>query len=430
MKLKASHIWSILIVIGVLAAWFILKPTNNNTDKKQATEAVHAQVSNNKAANNTAQTPAKSALTVSIVKPSLQRITQNLSANGSIAPWQEALIGAEVNGLLLNQVYVNTGDTVKKGQILAQFSTTTITADIAQAQASLAEAKASASEATSNAERARSIADSGALSTQQIEQYTTLEATSKARVAASLATLHTQQIRLKQTKVVAPDNGVISSRLATVGAVVSPGQELFRLIRQGRLEWRAELLSSDIGRVTNHMLVDIKLPNGEKLVGKVRSSSPMVDPLTRNATVFVDIPNSPSAKAGMYANGEFNMGENEAVMLPNSAIVLKDGFAYVMQVDIKNKVRELKVTLGKRVGQLVQIIDFENQMNNQFVAVGAAFLADGDTVNVVNVVNDTLKPQKSLTQKTINQYTIYQNTVMATLDGATSLVATHTSIID
>ena len=58
-----------------------------------------------------------------------------------------------------------------------------------------------------------------------------------------------QQLRLRQTRVLAPDNGVISARSATVGAVLPAGQELFRLIRQGRLEWRAEVAAADLARL-------------------------------------------------------------------------------------------------------------------------------------------------------------------------------------
>jgi HlyD family secretion protein len=329
-----------------------------------------------------AEAQLKPALTVDLVKLAPLMISQNLPANGSIAPWQEAVIGAEVNGLVLSRVSVNVGDYVKRGQVLAEFSVSTLQADIEQAQASLAEAKAAAVEAKDNANRARSIQDTGAISAQQIEQLITLEATSKARVAAAAATLQAQQIRFKQTKVYAPDDGVISERTATVGAVASAGQELFKLIRQGRLEWRAELTSSDIGKIKNGMLANISLPDGSTMIGKVRTVSPMVDSQTRNAMVFVSLPTNNQAKAGMFARGNFVIGEAEAQTLPASALVMKDGFAYVMQVDAKNRVKQLKVQTGSRQGVNVEVLGLPNQ-TSQFVAAGGAFLADGDLVNVV-----------------------------------------------
>ena len=341
--------------------------------------------------DETAKTTAKAVLTVTLARPQQATMQQMIAANGAIAPWQEAIIGSEVNGLLLNQVLVNVGDNVKRGQILAQFATSTIAADIAQAQANLAEAKANALDAAGNAARARSIQDTGALSTQTIEQLYALEATSKARVAATQATLQSQQIRFKQTKVVAPDDGVISARTATVGAVVSPGQELFRLIRQGRLEWRAELTSSDISQIKNGMPANLTLPDGSAISGKVRTTSPMVDTQTRNAIVFVDIAAN-LAKAGMFARGTFDVGTKEVLTLPAAAIVMKDGFAYVMQVGADGRVRQLKIQTGERKGENVEVIGLDEAINGNFVASGGAFLADGDLVSVAGKMRTNTKP--------------------------------------
>lgn len=375
MTLKKPHIVLIAALILVLA-FFVFKLAQDETSVAPTAQA-------------SGVTETKAALTVTTVRPERKMVRQSIAANGSIAPWQEALIGAEVSGLQLNSVLVNVGDVVKRGQVIAEFSANTILADMAQANASLSEAKASAIEAAGNASRARSIQDTGALSTQQIEQFITQEAATKARVAAAEASLLSNQIRLKQTKVLAPDNGIISARAATVGAVVSPGQELFRLIRQGRLEWRAELTSSEIGAIKQGMEAHLTMPDGEKVIGKVRMVSPMVDAQTRNAMVYVDLTANNQIKSGMFARGSFELGENESITLPASALVLRDGFAYLMQIDKQNgpdkqiKVRQIKVQVGKRVGDMVEIIGLENNMNDEFVATGGAFLADGDAVNVV-----------------------------------------------
>ena len=90
-----------------------------------------------------------------------------------------------------------------------------------------------ATDANANAKRARNLGDSGALSQQEITRYMTAEGAANARIASAKANLTAQQLRLKYTKVVAPDSGVISARSATVGSVVGVGAELFRMIRQG-----------------------------------------------------------------------------------------------------------------------------------------------------------------------------------------------------
>ena len=365
--LKKSHL--ILIALVIVALIFLAYKLNQDQPTVKAES----------------QSVAKAALTVDLVRPARNTIAHTVAANGSISPWQEAIIGSEVNGLMLTQVLVNVGDTVKQGQLLAQFSASTIAADVAQAQANLSEAKANALEAADNAARARSIQESGALSAQQIEQYIALETTSKARVAAAEATLQSHLIRNKQTRVTAPDNGIISARAATVGAVVSPGQELFKLIRQGRLEWRAELTSSDIGQIKNGMVANLTLPDGNTITGKVRTISPIIDMQTRNAIVFVDIAAS-QAKAGMFARGTFEIGTKEVLTLPAAAIVMKDGFAYVMQVATDGRVKQLKIQTGERAGANVEVMGLDATINSDFVASGGAFLADGDLVTVAGKI--------------------------------------------
>ena len=98
---------------------------------------------------------------------------------------------------------------------------------MAQSQAALSEAQANAVEAISNARRARNLAESGALSEQETTRYLTAEGAAKARIKSATASLTSQKLRLKYTKVIAPDSGVISARSATVGSVVGVGVELF-----------------------------------------------------------------------------------------------------------------------------------------------------------------------------------------------------------
>jgi HlyD family secretion protein len=325
----------------------------------------------------------KAALSVSIVSPGNGALGLQLQANGNVAAWQEAIIGAEVNGLKLTEVRVNVGDVVKKGDVLATFSADTARADVLQAQASLAEAQATAGEAAGNAARARSLQDTGALSTQQIAQFTTAETTAKARVEAARAMLTSAQVRLKNGQLTAPDNGVISARLATVGSVVGAGSELFRMVRQGRLEWRAEVTSTEVTRIKPGTLATVTAASGTQVQGKVRVVAPTVDATKRNTLVYVDLPANADIKAGMFAKGEFALGSSSALTLPQQALVLRDGFTYAMRVENSNKVSQVKLQTGRRVGDAVEILQGAKS-GEKFVASGAAFLADGDTVKIIN----------------------------------------------
>jgi len=334
----------------------------------------------------TAET-AKPALTVTTVRPQLGRLPMQLGANGSIAAWQEASVGTEANGLRLAELRAGVGDVVRAGQVLATFDAAPVQADMALARAQLQEAQANALEATGNAERARTLKDSGALSTQQINQYLTLEQTAQARVAASNAALEVQQLRLRHTQVLAPDAGVIAARAATVGAVVPAGTELFRMIRQGRLEWRAEVTSSELGRIKRGTSALIKVASGVEVRGKVRMIGPTVDNQTRTALVYVDLPStrdmSGPAKPGMFASGAFELGDSSALLVPQSTLVLRDGFSYVYKLGDDNRVSRIKVQTGRQAGDRIEITSAFD-VNTRLVASGAGFLNEGDLVRVVD----------------------------------------------
>jgi RND family efflux transporter MFP subunit len=334
--------------------------------------------------------PPKAALTVTVTQPQAAKLPLKITANGNIAAWQEASVGTEANGLRLAEVRANVGDVVKRGQVLAVFAADTVQADVAQINASVAEAEAALAEAAANAQRARELQPSGALSAQQITQYLTAERTAQARLQAQRAAARVQQLRLAQTQVVAPDAGVISARSATVGAVLPAGQELFRLIRQGRLEWRAEVPSSDLVRVKVGLPATVAPTSGGAAVtGKVRIVAPTVDAQTRNGIVYVDLVISPKeatdVKAGMFARGEFDVGSSDALTLPQTAVVLRDGFNYVLKVGPDSKVSQAKVGVGRRVGERIEITSGLDA-TAKVVAAGGGFLSDGDTVKVVDAI--------------------------------------------
>jgi HlyD family secretion protein len=324
---------------------------------------------------------AKAALTVNATMPQTGRWPVTVSANGNVMAWQEAIISAETQGLRLTEVRAQVGDRVKRGQVLALLSADTLSADAAATRAGVAEADANQAEAAANADRARQLQASGAISAQQIQQYMTAEATAKARANSLRAQLRAAEVRLAQTRILSPDDGVISMRGATVGAVAQPGQELFRLIRKERLEWRADVTATELVRIQPGQKVQVTPAGGSAVAGTVRTVAPMVDAATRNGIVFVDLPAAGNAKAGMFARGDFSVGEREGVTLPQTAVVLRDGFNWVFQIGGDNKVRQLKVNVGTRVGERIEIISGLPK-DARVVAQGAGFLADGDIVRV------------------------------------------------
>lgn len=325
---------------------------------------------------------ARPALTVALTRVESTRLAQQIDAQGSIAAWQEASVGAEVAGLRLASVRVNVGDRVRRGQLLAEFATETLQADLAQLRAQVVQAEAQLAEAAANARRARELQDSGAWSRQQIEQLLTAERSAEARLEAARAAEKAQALRLQQARVLAPDDGIVVARAATLGAVANPGQELFRLIRQGRLEWRAEVAAAELGRLRPGLPARLTLPDGQALAGTLRQVAPTVDAATRNGLVYVDLKPGSAARAGMFARGAIELGSSPALTLPQTAVVLRDGFSYVFRVGADQRVAMTKVTVGRRVGDRVEVTA-GLAAGAAVVAAGSGFLADGDLVRVV-----------------------------------------------
>lgn len=381
-----KKVWLIAAIIIVLmtVAFFMWKTSsskNSDTDDKQKNAQTNTQ---------------KAALTVTVVSPEQQNWKQVFTANGNIAAWQEVVISSELSGQRLTRVNVNVGDEVKRGQILAEINSETIRADLAAAKASYAEAQAVLADAITNNKRIQQLKNTGAISAQESTQYQTSQATAKARLDAAKAQIESNQLRLAQTQVVSPDNGVISARTATVGSLAQTGQELFRLIRDHRLEWRAEVTTTDLYKLKQGMTAHVISPDPSqpKVTGQVRMIAPVIDPQTRYGLVYVDLPTTQAIRMGMFVKGEFDLGEKTAITIPQTALLLRDGFSYVFVLDQNNRVTQKKVTTGRRQNDRVEILDLP--LNVKVVSSGTGFLTDGDLVNVAQAI-----PETPLTQKLV-----------------------------
>ncbi len=333
------------------------------------------------------RTAGRPALTVTGILPVREQLPQRLQANGGIAAWDEAVIGSEAAGLRLVDLRAAVGDRVRRGDVLAVFASDTIRAELAQSHAGLAEAEVAVDEAAANADRARQLQGSDALSAAQISQYLNGERSARARADAARALVRLHEARLAQTRLLAPDDGIISARTASIGSVPAPGIELFRLIRQGRLEWRAEVTADELAGISLGVRAQVTATSGITVEGKVRTLSPTVDPQTRHAIVYVDLPSMTGASAhglrpGSYARGSFELGSLPALLVPQSALAVRDGFSFVYRIDADQRVSQLKVQTGRIVGDRVEIRAGLSGTET-LVSSGAGFLNDGDRVRVL-----------------------------------------------
>jgi RND family efflux transporter MFP subunit len=329
-------------------------------------------------------TVSRPSLAVRVTQPVQATWPLTLTAYGALAAWQEDTISAEMGGLSIVALHADIGSRVKRGQLLAELNSETLKSELQKAEAAVASARASLRQAQADVRRGHAVQESGALSGQQIEQYEITEQSAEANLASSEASLAAALIHLKQARIVAVNSGVISSRAATLGTVVNSGSELFRLVREERVEWRAEVDSNQLALLKKGQMATVTLPGGATVKGRVRQLSPTLDSKTRTAFAYIELPVQTRIRAGAYVTGRIDLGQQAALTIPNSAIVLRDGRSYVFEVDsVRNVVIQREVVTGRTRDDRIEIVT-GLVPSTPIVPSGGAFLNDGDSVRIVS----------------------------------------------
>lgn len=363
--MRSSSIWccSFLLLCAVLFS---------GCQKQEATEV----------ASSEANAPSSTSMAVSTAAVQRQSFERGIRASGPVSAVEEMLLGVEVSGLRVTSLNVDVGDQVKKGDVLLTLDHRTLNANLAQVKASLQEAKAAAEFARTQLVRGENLAKKNFISAMKLDEMRAARAQSQARVATARAAHQAALLQRSFAELRAPADGVISKRMVQAGQVVAAGMELMRLVRDGRLEWRADLPASQLTMVAPGNEVRLDAPSGGQVKGVVRAVSPGVDAVSRTGTVYADLPNPEGLRLGTYINGHIHTGTEDALVVPVSAIVMRDGFATVFVLEADNTVTARRVSRGLRQNDLTEILSGLDE-GMQVVTEGAGFLADGDAVRVV-----------------------------------------------
>jgi RND family efflux transporter MFP subunit len=335
-------------------------------------------------------------LTVQASLPATQSIDRAIAVSGSVAAWQEMSLGVELAGIRIDRVLVEVGDTVVRGQPLVRLDARTLEVQARQADAAVTQARANLTLAQAESTRGESLREQRLISASDFDQLKANLLRAEAQLVTAEADREAARLNLSFATLVAPEPGIISARAVQPGQVVSAGAELLRLIRDGRLEWRAELAEQDLTRVTTGTAIELVGPSGERVAGSVRAISPSLDPQTRTGLVYADLPEPGLLRAGMFAQGRIVLGTSDAMVVPREAIVFRDGLPYVFVVRPREgagdvnvvKVEQRRVGIGVQQGDMTEVL--EGVAATERVAVrGAGFLSDGDTVRLTEAAATT-----------------------------------------
>jgi len=318
---------------------------------------------------------------VTCVTPARVDLTQRLLATGSIYAWQEIIIAPQIGGYQVAAVDVEIGDHVKRGQELARLAAELLESQLAIARANVMQAEASLANVKAALRRGEALAATAVLSRADLDTLRFNAIAAEASAATAQANLGSAELQLQFTRVRAPDDGVITARSVNVGQMAQSGTEIMRLLRRGRVEWRAEVPEADLRNVHIGQKVTVQTVAGPILDGTVRSVAPTVQNSNRTGLIYVDIPSTGGIRPGMFARGEIELGTAAALMVPASSVMVLDGYSYVYVVRANNTVQRRRVQTGTLQAGQIEVLQ-GLAVSDRVVASGVAFLGDGQAVNV------------------------------------------------
>lgn len=324
---------------------------------------------------------ASSAQTVTAATVTLTNLPLTITASGSVSAWEEVPVGAETGGLTATAVYVDEGRYVRQGQPLVQMNTALLAAQVRQGEAAVQTAQANVARDDAALQRAQDLKDRGFLSQAGLDTALANQRASQANLASAQASLSQARTQLNQATVRAPVSGLVMSRSVTRGQIIQPGVELFRIVRDGRLELDAQVPEAQLRLVRSGMPVAVTSDQTGRTTGTVRIVTPQVDPQTRLGIARVSLASGSGLRPGMFARADIDAGNQPALTVPAGAIVYRDGKAGVYRIANDSTVAFVEVTTGARSGDNIAIS--AGLTEGQRVAVqGSGFLGNGDRVRI------------------------------------------------
>ncbi|MDN5780677.1 MAG: efflux RND transporter periplasmic adaptor subunit [Luteimonas sp.] len=322
-----------------------------------------------------------STLAVTLVRAQVRPIQRTVVVSGPVAAFEEMQLGVEISGARVTALNVDVGQQVSKGQVLLELDHRSLDSELQQANAALSEAEAGVTLARANLARGEGLVKDKYISAAQLDELRAARTQAEARRNTARASRDAAQLRRDFAELRAPADGIISKRLVQPGQVVAAGSELLRLIRDGRLEWRAELSEDELTLVEPGATVQLPARGGT-VSGRIRAVSPGVDSQTRTGTIYADLPEPGPLQPGTYVEGRIVTGAGNALTVPAASVVQRDGHAYVFTLDGNKIAHRVRVATGAKVDGQVEIVD-GLKTGDAVVEQGAGFLGDGDTVRVV-----------------------------------------------
>jgi len=320
---------------------------------------------------------------VSVMSPGVTAVTSNVTFTGAISARYDMPIGVDGDAGRVIAIYVEAGDHVKRGQVLAKLDESILIPQVNRLAASLEQARAQAALSAAEYRRAQAVAPAGALSAEDVEKRHATAVTDDANVKVVAAQLAEYQARLNRTRVVAPVDGTILVRNAEVGQIASPGgAALFRLASGGEVEMRGQIAEQDLAVLKVGQPASVYITGlSRSFEGRVRLLGAVIDPNTRLGEIRIQLKPDPLLRPGAFARGSVTVDKAERPVLPQTAVMSDSAGTYVFIVNDKNHVERRRV----RVSGIIEagaVIAEGLTGRERIVTTAGGFLRDGEAVTV------------------------------------------------
>jgi HlyD family secretion protein len=322
-------------------------------------------------------------VTLTVARVSQRSLQGGLSASGNLVSRQEAGVASELAGYRVADVYADEDAWVTKGQPLVRLDDTLLKSQIAQQDANLAQQQVASQRAQAEADRVKGLDNAGVLSMEQISERRLAAKAAQAQVAVARAQLDDLKIRDARLLIRAPVTGRVLERDVRPGDTSAPGSTLYRIAVDGLVEFDAEVSQADLSRIRPQEAVEVDLPSGTAIPGRVRFISPRVDVQTGLGHVRVALPLREDLRPGGFARGVFDAASKPAPAVPEGAIHFDANGASVMVIDDQDRVRRAPIRTGARAGGYVELIQGP-PVGSRVALGGGAFVLDGDKVRVAS----------------------------------------------
>jgi RND family efflux transporter MFP subunit len=320
---------------------------------------------------------------VGVTSPGVRTVTTNVTFTGAISARYDMPIGIDGDAGRIVGIYVEAGDHVKRGQLLAKLDDSVLIPQVNRLAAALEQAKAQAALSAAEYRRAKAVAPAGALSAEDVEKRHATEVTDEANVKVVAAQLAEYEARLNRTRVVAPVDGTVLMRKAEVGQIATPGADaLFRIASGGEVEMRGQVAEQDLAVLKTGQPASVYITGlSRPFEGRVRLLGAVIDPTTRLGEIRVALKPDPALRPGAFARGSVLVAKAERPVLPQTAVMSDSRGPYVDIVNDKGRVERRDVTVGGTIDSGI-IIAAGITGSERIVRTAGAFLRDGEQVRI------------------------------------------------